>query len=284
MEPEQGASLGLCLSGNSVYYAVSQGNSRFSRIGQAEFQFSAAQAVHEDAEASDSVRTVLQRLIKDYGCRRVRLVLDPSSEVWASVAQSVYAEPAERDAYLAALGEHIPKNELEPTWFPLSNRDYRLLAIRNRALVRRYEALVQPTVLDDVLSGFEAGIRWSLHSKMKGSFLVLQFVGNRLVVSSLIVGKLRGATHIAFVNDADLPFLWLHHAQYLHWMRGIHDQVIVFGTEASSRFERLRPYIDPTVAAVFIRRPEDMKISVDDLTYGFDVSEAWPAVLAALQV
>jgi hypothetical protein len=276
--------LGVCLSGNRVYYAVSSAPGRIERIGQYQFQFPALLALKSDPEASASLKSALSRVVLEFNCAKAHFLVPAELEVWTTVARSVYDEPDEREGYLAILGEHINRRNLEPTWYPLSNREFRLLIIRDLAHTQAFEKLVTPVPVPEYLSAFECGIRWSLHSKSKGNYLIIQFDGNRVIIASLILGKLRGATHFPFLNDADLPFLWLHHAQFLHWMKGIHDTIIVFGTNADERFERLRLYLDQSIQTQFMRSPADMKIDVEDKTYGFDISEAWPAVLAALEV
>ncbi len=286
MSLAQQKTLGICFSGSQVFYAVHQTGrpGAIERIGQASFQFPVLETVVTDSDARSGVKSVIRRIQQEYSCTQARVVTPPAFETWLSVPKAVYDDPQERDAYFATFGSHIGTANLEPFWFPLSNREFRLLALRDRRNAQLLEDLLSPLPVGDQISDFELGIRWALHSKSKGSYLTLHFFEDRLSVSSFILGKLRGATHVQFSHPGDLPYLWLHHAQHLHWMRGIHDQVLVFGHNASDSAAFLKPYTDQAVEVVTVNSPEKMGIEVADKTYGFDVSQAWPAVLAALEV
>lgn len=277
--------LGLCFSGENLYYAVSlEGQkAQLSRIGQVQFQFDVAGAVKSGGEVFKTVQEAVKRIVKQSGASRVQLVAPAEWEVWTNVPKSVYDEPEERTHYLNAYGSVFPPLDMEPVWFPVSNREFRLLVIRSRSAQQHLGALVSPAVHTETYSQFECGVLFARQTGVKGSFLTIHFSANAVTAASLILGKLRGAVTFPFEHDDDLPYLWLHHARHLHWMRGIHDRALLSGRDVH-RANRLRSFIDPGTVFLNMDSLDSMQLRADDLTYGFPLSEAWPAVMASLDV
>jgi hypothetical protein len=105
---------------------------------------------------------------------------------------------------------------------------------------------------------------------------------NCISVASFILGKLRGATYIFYDEIQDLPYLWLQHSQQLSWMKGLHEKVYVYGMKAFRVIDILQPFWDDAGTVTKMDTLDKIKIDADEKTYGFNLENAFPAIMLAL--
>jgi len=279
--------LGLHFSANQLFYAVNEPGKpgRLARIGSVDFNFNVTSAVIQgDDRHFHGVQTVVRQLKKQYDIRLVRMISAPYHECWTSFPKLVYDKSDEREAHLGILMKGLNRSQMLPTWYSLSNADYKFLVIRNQAIMDGFDKLASVIPTSEFVSDFELGQRWIQHSGTSGSFLTISCYNDLVCVASFLLGKLRGATYIKFESLDDLPYLWLQGAEHLKWMKGLHEQVYFYGLQAYEVMEILRPYLDDASEIIKMDNLHKMAVEADEDTYGFNLERAWPAILLALEL
>jgi hypothetical protein len=283
--PEDNCSLGICFYGSQLFYAVCDAEKKpfLSRLGAVNFNFDIVQALINPNESYiEGLRETLNDLTDRFGVRNVQLLLHPAMECWATVPKLVYDDAEERKAYINILMNGRPRKHIHPAWYTLSNEKFKLLRLRTTRSLTGINRLTEGFAGVGLSSTFEIGERWIEHIKPGGSFLTVSVFDHCISVSSFILGKLRGATYIAFDELHDLPYLWLQRARDLQWMQGLHEQIQVYGHLAHRIIDTLEPFWDEAGTVTKMDTLEDMQVHAEEETYSFDLSLAYPAVLLAL--
>lgn len=279
--------LGLCFFGNQLFYAVNTPGSagRLDHIGCVDFNFDVPHALLSGEERHfPGIRRAVRQLRESYSIREIRMLSFPTRECWSIFPKVVYDKADEREAHVSILMSGIDRSRIQPTWYNLSNPDYKLLLLRDTGSLGGLRKIAPEAPTVDLCSEFEIGRRWISHADPGGSFMTVCCFEGCLSVSSFILGKLRGATFIEFDDIDDLPYLWLHHARQLGWMEGLHDRVYVYGRRAHRFIDVLQPFWDDAGTVEKMNSLEAIQIEAGEATYGFDLGMAFPAILLALPV
>lgn len=278
-------SLGLCFFNNQLFYAVNDvGNPRkLARIGSVDFNFDLAEAILTgDEEHFPGIQKTVGRLKEEYSIAHIRILSFPYKECWTILPKLVYDNAEEREAHISILMNGIDRRHIHPTWYTLSNQDYKFLLLRNEEALGGLEKLASNASSADLYSEFEIGDRWTRHTNAGGSFMTICCFNNCLSVSSYILGKLRGATYINFDEPEDLPYLWLQHTQELGWMKGLHEEIHVYGSQAYQIINILKPFWDEAGTVLKMDSLEKMSVEADEDTYSFNLECAYPAIMLTL--
>ncbi|MBP3192808.1 hypothetical protein [Natronogracilivirga saccharolytica] len=276
--------LGLRLDANKLYYAVSrQDNPGFiDHIGQIDFSFDIpASILKRDSDTFPTLADVINKLVRQHKVTNTNLLMPPSSECWTIVPKAVQEEEDERYDHLNILTQGIGVQETEPEWFPLSNRDFKLLAIRQKEHLTSFALMLREEVDGQLHSDFEIGLKWLGLDGHRGSFMCVSAYQGVLSVSSYLLGKLRAATYIRYDNLDDLPFLWLQYASHLSWIQGIHEKVLVFGNRSDKVSDVLGSYWDESSEIIVMDSLNKMNVTSDETTFSFPLEEAFPAIVLA---
>lgn len=282
-----GSCLGICFADHQLFYAVNEPETadQVLHIGSIDFNFPVLPAFAEPHGAPFSgLKSSITRLRESFPCESIRLLTPAIYECWSACPRLTYEATDEREDHIAILMDGLPREEIEATWHPLSNTDYRLLMLRNRRLTDNYRALSLDFSETDFVSEFELGTEWQQHTDINGSYLTIHCHTDHLAISSFLLGKLRGATFIRFESPDDLPYLWNWHATQLSWMNGIHEQVYIYGQYGLEISELLGSHFEATGDVILMNTLDSMKVSADEATYGFKLESAFPAVILSLNL
>jgi hypothetical protein len=277
--------LGLCISGNKLYYALSENDrsSRLKHIGSMELAVDLPSAIRSgDTGKLEGLGKVIKRLHSQFGPVHVRMLTLTDLECWVTFPKLVYDDADEREAHMESLTKGQRRETVEPYWYNLSNRDYRFLVIRNRKVMALYDKLLAPFSSVEYCSDFEIGSQWQSHTRHKGSFMTLCMNDRCLSAASFLLGKLRSATFIPFSSTDELPYFWLQYSSNLKWMKGLHEDVLVSGTNTQALINLLSPYLDPSSVMLRMDNLETMNVKAEEKTYGFSLEEAYPAIILSL--
>ncbi|HKJ30388.1 MAG TPA: hypothetical protein VKA34_01115, partial [Balneolales bacterium] len=168
-----GPNLGICFSDKQLYFAINdiETPGRLKRIGCFDFNFNVARAVRtQQPDTFDGIYDLLGRLKDEYEFQQMRILTIPDTECWTTLPKLVYDKSDEREAYLKILMNGVNRQVLEPSWFELSNQDYKFLVVRNKKTLAGYQRLTEYAPSADFCSDFEVGSRWVTHSDARGSF------------------------------------------------------------------------------------------------------------------
>jgi len=279
--------LGLCYSANQLYYAVNDPSTsgRLAHIGSVDFNFNVSRAiVTRDTRLFAGIQKVISNIQDEYNPAHVRILSPPLFECWTTFPKLVYDKADEREAHLGILMKGIDRKDIEPIWYSISNQDYKFLVVRNQQVMQGFEKLTSSIGSAEYVSDFELGQRWISHADVRGSFLTISCYDHLICVASFLLGKLRAATYIKFEDIEDLPYLWLQNAHYLSWMKGLHEQIYVYGLHAGSVIDLLGPYWDQDAEINKMDALDNIQVEADDATYGFNLEHALPAILLALEL
>jgi hypothetical protein len=281
----------ICLAVNfferRLFYAVSELTDRRNvvRLGSHEYSFSIADAFRmNDARKLDGIYSVVRNLKTEYDPRMLYVTTFPVHECWSILPKLAQDQPEEREAYLGILMRGVKRQHVETTWHDLSNRDYRMLALRDKRIMAGFERFGEIVSATDFISDFEVGTKWSANPSSGGSYLTICAHAGYLSVSSYVLGKLRGTTGIRFDAYDDLPYLWALNSQHLRWMKGIHEQVLIYGHRSAMVCDILRSHLDSSSDVILMDSLTSMGTSALEETYNFDLSQAFPAVMLATTV
>lgn len=282
---ESHPSLGLCFFGNQLFYAVNDlsEQNKLARIGCFDFNFDVTETLLGNSEQHfRGIQETVRQVKEEYNIQHLRILSFPTQECWTAVPKIVYDDSDEREKHINILMSGIDRKNIHPTWYDLSNQDYKFLLLRNDDSFQGLQKLVSDTSTTDLISDFEIGSRWIQHASPGGSFMTICCFHNCISVSSFILGKLRGATYISYDEIQDLPYLWLQHSQQLSWMKGLHEKVYVYGMEAFRVIEILQPFWDDAGTVTKMDSLDKIQIDADEKTYGFNLENAFPAIMLAL--
>jgi len=282
---EQHPSLGLCFFDNQLFYAVNDPTSpqKLARIGCYDFNFDITETLLGNSEQHfRGIKQTIDHFKEEYEIRHLRILSLPSQECWTSVPKIVYDDSDEREKHINILMSGVDRKNIQPTWYPLSNQDYKFLLLRNNKSFEGFQKLAGNTSTTDLISDFEIGLRWIQHANPGGSFMTICCYQNCISVASFILGKLRGATYITYDEVQDLPYLWLQHTQQLNWMGGLHEEIYVYGENAFQVIEILEPFWDDAGTITKMDTLDKIQIEADEQTYGFNLESAFPAIILAL--
>ncbi len=282
---QESSTLGLCFSSKQLYYCIknSKTPNRVDHIGCFDFSFNIGKSIRtQDPETFPSVYGLLGRLKKEYGVKKIRVATVPDHECWTSLPKLVFDTPDEREAHLSIIMKGIPRSEQSISWIDLSNREYKFACIRKRGIVRSYERLSEHVHEAEYISSFELGELWLHHHNDKGSFMMIHSIPGLISISAYLLGKLRGATNIAYDDAEDLPYLWLYYANNLKWLNGMYENVYMFGANVENLIQIIRSNLDQSAHIHRFETLTDIGVTADEQTYGFNLEAAFPAILLSL--
>lgn len=280
-----GANLGVCFYNDRLYYAINDPSDghQMQRIGALSFNFDIHHTVTEkDSQNYENLKSAFKELHKDFKIKSSRILTDPLHECRTILPKLVYDNPDEREDHIGVLMQGVVRENIEPTWHSLSNADYRLLCLRRRSIMEGYTSLTKDIPLTECVSDFELGDKWETIDKKGGSYLLIGCFNNCISVTSYLLGKLRATTYITYDDIYDLPYLWLQRSRHLNWMRGIHEYIYVYGYQSYSTIEALQGFWDESSQLHEITKLEDIGVTADEETYGFELSAAFPAIVIAM--
>ncbi len=282
---EQLPSLGLCFFGNQLFYAVNDPGKpdKLARIGCFDFNFDVTETLLGNSEQHfRGIKQTVSQVKQEYDIKRLRILSFPTQECWTSVPKIVYDDSDEREKHISILMSGVDRKKIHPTWYNLSNQDFRFLLLRNDESLQGLQKLASEISTTDLISDFEVGLRWVQHANPGGSFLTICCFQNCISVASFILGKLRGATYIPYDEIQDLPYLWLQQTREINWMGGLHEKIYVYGMDAFRVIEILQPFWDDAGTITKMDSLEKIHIEADEQTYGFNLEQAFPAMMLAL--
>ena len=283
--PESDPILGICFSGKRLLYAVAEpgADAEVLQVGCIDYSFDVVEAsVNQNSEMFSGILNAIKRLKNDYGFHDIRILTPPAQECWSVLPKTVYDEKDERDAHLQALTHGMKDQPADPVWFTVSNRDFKMVALRNQPYLDSLAKLTENTIRSRYFSDFEIGSVWIDHSHSTGSFLTVSCHKNLISISSFILGKLRAATYITFDDIHDLPYFWLQNMEHLTWLNGLYDQILVYGYESYKVIEMLQPFWEDNAEILNMDSLDKMRVQADEKTYSFHLEEAFPAIMMAL--
>ncbi len=176
----------------------------------------------------------------------------------------------------------ISREDIVPIWHPLSKVSYKFLCIRRKSKIDGLNKLALSVGTNDYSSDFEIASIWSENTNSSASFLMIGCHKHCISITSFVLGKFRAATFIKFDHIEDLPYHWLQTAQHSNWMMGLHDHIYLFGHQTHNIEQALQNYWDSSSTTVTLNSLEAMGVSAEETTYGFDLAEAFPAILLSL--
>ena len=282
---DEGACLGICYADNQLFYSVNKphNSGTLQYIGCIDFNFDVRNAiVNGDGDSFSGIKASLEKLKLSFNCSTVRVLSPATKECWSILPRSVYEDPKERQAHIDVLMHGTEHSDLESTWYSLHNDDYKLLLVRNTRTMQGFRNLLGAYPNSEYVAEFEVGSAWQNHTEINGSFLTINCHNNYISVSSHILGKLRGSTVIKYDDRTDLPYLWALYSNNLSWMRGIHEQIYIYGQYAGEISEALTPYLDDAGEVTVMNNLEKMSVEANESTYGFRLESAFPAILMSL--
>lgn len=277
--------LGLCFFENRLFYAVNEPGEpkKLARIGSFDFNIDVTETLlGNSGQQFRGIRQTVTQLREEYDIKRLRVLSFPTEECWTSVPKIVYDDSDEREKHINILMSGTDRKEIHPTWYNLSNQDYKFLLMRNDRSMKGMQKLASDTSTTDLVSEFEIGSRWVQHADPGGSFMTICCFQNCISISSFILGKMRGATYIPFDDIQDLPYLWLQRTQELSWMQGLHEEIYVYGTNAYQLINILQPFWDEAGNVTKMDSLDKIGVEADEKTYGFNLEHAFPAMMLAL--
>jgi hypothetical protein len=276
--------LAVCFFDQRVFYAVGEIGKPdpIVRIGSHEFNFSIADAFRSsDDKKIEGVYAILKSIKQEFSVSDLQVITLPSHECWATFPKIVQEDSAEREAHLGILMYGVERSSLDVTWYELSNRDYRLMIVRDSRIMNAFSRMGELVTKTAYNSECETGSKWFTHHRSTGNYMTICSYPGLISVSSYVLGKLRGATMIRFEVLEDLPFLWEFSAQRLRWMKGLHEQILFYGIQARHLQERLAAHLDSSADILTMDSLKVMGLNVVEETYNFELSQAFPAIIHA---
>ncbi len=283
--PEPDAHLGVTFDDNKLYFAVSSPArpAFIERIGQIDFSFNLVDSIaSRDPDTYPGICETLGKLIQVEDISETRMVIPPLLECWSIVPKSVYDQEDECEAHLSILMQGTDIKRTAPEWHQISNRDFKLLSVRRKENLDSFSYLVNGPENGKLWSDFQIGEKWMQISRYHGSFMTVSSYKGVLSISSYMLGKLRAATYITHEDVSDLPYLWLQYASHLHWMLGMHEQILVFGDKSGKIVDTLQTYWDDASDVIVMNSLENMNLSSEEETFSFPLERAFPAIVLSL--
>jgi len=279
--------LGICYADNYLFYSVNSPgeDSTLKHIGSFEFNFNVKNAIiNGDEYGFPALKTALSNLREFHNCESVKILAPATEECWTVVPRSVYEDASERESHISLLMHGTDRSDIEATWHPLSNVDYKLLLLRKSASMQGFNQLLGSFSSAEYVSEFEVGADWQTHTNTSGSFLMINCLSSYISVSSFLLGKLRACTYLRYENPSDLPYLWTLYSGKLTWMNGIHEKIYVYGHQSRIISEILTPYWDDSGTIHVMNTLQEMGVNAREKTYGFPLESAFPAIMMSLNL
>ncbi len=281
-----GACAGLCFFDHRLFYAVGSTHDpgHIHHIGTVDFNFPLAEALFTARQDKmETLQTGVHKLIDRFNINRLNVLQYPQLECWTTLPKRIYDDAEEREAYISILMNGVKRKKIHASWYPLSNRDFKLLRLRTDNAIRGLKKLTRETAHAEFFSSFEIDEKCIAHSHSGGSGLIINRLGDCISVCSFILGKLRGVTYIRFDDLEDLPYLWLQKAEDLSWLQGIHEHIYLAGSQTQPVIDRLKPFCEKSGIVAKMNTLEKMKVQAKEQTYSFDLGMAYPAIFLALE-
>ncbi len=280
-----GSCLGVSYADNHLFYSVNSPGkeNHLKHIGCIDFNFDVPQSIISgDDNGFPALKTALEEVKERYQCRSVKILSPAVEECWTIVPRAVYEDPSERETHVSLLMHGTDRSQVEPTWIPVSNVDYKLLVLRNRETMKGFHHLLGSFHDSEYVSEFEIGADWQSHKNVNGSFMKVNCSKGYISAASFILGKLRGCTFIRYESPSDLPYLWNLYASNLSWMNGLHDTIYVYGQYSRAVMESLSPFWDDSGDIQLMNTLKIMGVQAEEKTYGFQLESAYPAIMMSL--
>ncbi|HLR77053.1 MAG TPA: hypothetical protein VK106_05290 [Balneolaceae bacterium] len=277
--------LGLCFFNNRLFYAVNDPGKKahLKHIGAIDFSFNVPHALFKyTGRHTAHLKEAVNRLKERFGFSHLQVLLHPQTECKTVLPKLVYDNAEEREAHINILMNGVKRNKIHTSWHSLSNEKFKLLKLQTDDSLRGPLAITEGQPNVHLLSTFEIGEHWISHARPGGSILTVCCYKNCVAVSSYILGKLRGTTHLPFDEIGDLPYFWLQQSKVYPWMKGLHEQIQVFGYQADKIIDLLQPFWDDAGAITKMDSLEKIDVTADEKTYSFDLASAYPVIMMAL--
>lgn len=277
--------LGICFYNNQLFYSIKGGSStpKLTHIGAINLNFNILQSLLERKEQHiQSLCSTVNSIEDRFEFNHLHFLLHPQQECWSVLPKLVYDDGDEREAHINILMHGVDRNNIHPSWHALSNEKFKLLNLRVDQTLKGIKTITKGRSNIHLQSAFEIGEHWIKHTQPGGSFLTIGCYDNCIAVSSFLLGNLRGTTYISFDHIENLPYFWLQQCKTHSWMQGLHEQTQVFGTNCSQVTELLKPLLDDSGSLTTMNTLDKMNVSADETTYGFDLEQAYPAVMMVL--
>lgn len=279
--------LGLCFFNNRLFYAVGNSSQKahLEHIGAIDFTFDVPFALFKHSTHHNAhLKAAINQLKDKFGFNHLQILLHPQSECQTVLPKLVYDNAEEREAHISILMNGVKRNQIHTSWHSLSNEKFKLLKLQTDEALRGVQKITEGRPSVHLLSTFEVGAYWIKHKTPGGSVLTVCCYGNCVSASSYILDKLRGTTYIPFDDIDDLPYLWLQQSISHPWMKGLHEQIQVFGYQPDKFIDILQPFWDDAGSVTKMDSLEAMNVTADEQTYGFNLASAYPAIMMALDL
>lgn len=282
---EASANLGVCFFSDRLFYAINdpKNERHLSRIGCFDFNFNVIDAITSQSQDKLAhVKSTFEKLREDHNIHSVRALTNPADECWTALPKVVYDNADEREDHLSIIMKGVNREDIEPTWHAVSKSQYKFLSIRRRNLMNGFDELTSKVATTEFLSDFEIASKWSSFNKPGGSFLMIGCHKNVVSITSFVLGKFRASTYIKFDQVEDLPYHWLQNASHSSWMKGLHENIYLFGHQTHEVEQALTGFWDKSSDILNLNSLNEIGVFAEEQTYGFDLAAAFPAILLSL--
>jgi len=277
--------LGVCFFSDRLYYAVNQPSSEttLQEIGSFDFNFEVADAIRsQHPDRFPHIQKTIESLISEYSITSIRGLTTPNEECWTALPKVVYDNADEREDHLSIIMKGVPREDIEPTWHKVSKSEYKFLCIRRISMMDGLNKLALSVGTSEYSSDFELASKLSSFRGNSDSFMMIGCHKHSISVTSVVLGQFRAATYIKFDQLEDLPYHWLQTVQHSNWMMGLHDQTFLFGHHSHEVEKVLNHFWDKSTNAIPLNSLNEIGVQAEETTYGFDLAEAFPAILLSL--
>ena len=283
--PDQDVQLGLYSDNCKLFYATARPSTSqgLLGLGSIDFQTDPMIALLDGNDViATSLSETIDKLVREYGVSRVCFTVPAPMECWSMVPKPVFDDPKEWRIHLDILMRGSELESIETHWFELSNRDFRLVCIRDHSLGTKLAELLPREISIQLRSEFELGTLWMNHSQFRGSFLTVSAANGVVTVCSYMLGKLRAATYFSFEDTRDIPYLWLQHTSHLPWIEGMHEYSIIYGDNSEEIIRILDTFLKDTPERIIMNSLKKMNLPTNEETYPFPLERSFPATLLAV--
>lgn len=285
MAGEQGIDLGICFNGSFLYFALSDpaNPTGLQHIGSAELPTDAAQSIRKQDEVFfQTADALIKSLKKRFEPKSVRILTAPSNECWTRIPSFVYKDREELHAYLQTLMPEVERSNIELSTYSTSKPDSLALCIRHAEVVKRYQKLTAISRTHSTVADFQLGQMWNSFTGINGSYMFIGSYEGILTISSYLLGKLRAFTYFSYKEPRNLPYFWQKAASHLKWIDGYHEQIYLYGQRTNMVVEQIGSYWDKNADIISLNDLSSIGVRANEETYGFDLSQAFPAILMAV--
>lgn len=277
--------LGVCFFSDRLFYSISdtENDKHLSLIGSFNFNFDVVEAITtQHPDKFPLIKSTFESLRTEFDITSVRALTHPSHECWTALPKVVYDNADEREDHLSIIMKGVDREDIEPTWHPVNKDQYKFLSIRRRSLMTGFDQLTEKVGSSEFISDFEVAQKWSSFSNPGGSFLMIGCHNHVISITSFILGKFRASTYIKFDEFGDLPYLWLQHAVNSSWIKGLHENIFLFGHQTHEVEQTLQGFWDKSSSVKNLNSLGEIGVYAEEQTYGFDLAAAFPAILLSL--